>query len=311
MQSRMDRYNNETQVRSRTQKNKDLYEDVRNSSLTEFDVNSNVSVIDNQSDVIDVNRIKKMLDRRYSETAPKRRSIELPSYDDEPIIEEPLMDTKEYDINAVIAKAKQGKSVDYNKVRNQKILETQMSILEGLDLELKKVEETKTASRKAEEENLMNLINTITQLELENKNKYNKEDSAALDLLDLDDDDDEQYESDEIEIVNPEETSSKEMVEEITIKEPDEIVEESQSVETSSESSETAEEDEEAITRDEHIEKTLEILGIDKNSYDDFKDISKRDTGTIVLKIIIFIIIIALVIGGVYIIDNILGLGLF
>lgn len=272
MQSRMDRYNNETQVRSRTQKNKDLYEDVRNSSLTEFDVNSNVSVIDNQSDVIDVNRIKKMLDRRYSETAPKRRSIELPSYDDEPIIEEPLMDTKEYDINAVIAKAKQGKSVDYNKVRNQKILETQMSILEGLDLELKKVEETKTASRKAEEENLMNLINTITQLELENKNKYNREDSAALDLLDLDDDDDEQYESDEIEIVNPEETSSKEMVEEITIKEPDEIVEESQSVETSSESSETAEEDEEAITRDEHIEKTLEILGIDKNSYDDFKD---------------------------------------
>lgn len=311
MQSRMDRYNNETQIRSRTQKNKDLYEDVRNSSLTEFDVNSNVSVIDNQSDVIDVNRIKKMLDRRYSETAPKRRSIELPSYDDEPIIEEPLMDTKEYDINAVIAKAKQGKSVDYNKVRNQKILETQMSILEGLDLELKKVEETKTASRKAEEENLMNLINTITKLELENKNKYNKEDSAALDLLDLDDDDDEQYESDEIEIVNPEETNRKEMVEEITIKEPDEIVEETQIHDPSSESSENDEEYEEAITRDEHIEKTLEILGIDKNSYDDFKDISKRDTGTIVLKIIIFIIIIALVIGGVYIIDNILELGLF
>lgn len=311
MQSRMDRYNNETQIRSRTQKNKDLYEDVRNSSLTEFDVNSNVSVIDNQSDVIDVNRIKKMLDRRYSETAPKRRSIELPSYDDEPIIEEPLMDTKEYDINAVIAKAKQGKSVDYNKVRNQKILETQMSILEGLDLELKKVEETKTASRKAEEENLMNLINTITKLELENKNKYNKEDSAALDLLDLDDDDDEQYESDKIEIVNPEETNRKEMVEEITIKEPDEIVEETQIQEPSSESSENDEEYEEAITRDEHIEKTLEILGIDKNSYDDFKDISKRDTGTIVLKIIIFIIIIALVIGGVYIIDNILELGLF
>ena len=117
MQSRMDKYNNNvTQVKTRTQRNKNLYEDVRNSSLTDFDVNSNVAVIDDQSDVIDVNRIKNMLDRRYRENAPKRRSIEIPTYDDEPIIDEPLMDTKEYDINAVIAKAKQGKSYEFKYI---------------------------------------------------------------------------------------------------------------------------------------------------------------------------------------------------
>ena len=298
MQSRMDKYNSDvTQVRTRTQRNKNLYEDVRNSSLTDFDVNSNVAVIDDQSDVIDVNRIKNMLDRRYRESAPKRKSIEIPSYDDEPITEEPLMDTKEYDINAVIAKAKQGKSYDYNKVRNQKILETQMNILEGLNLELKKVDEVKSASRKAEEENLMELINTITKIELENKNKYNKEDSAALDLLDLDDDS--AYESDEIEIT-PEEpiTSQEENIEqtEVTMQTEIEIPEE---------------DDNESDDRENHIEETLKTLNIDLSTYDDFKDISKHDTGTIVLKIIIFVIIIALVIGGVYIVDNILELGLF
>jgi flagellar basal body-associated protein FliL len=45
--------------------------------------------------------------------------------------------------------------------------------------------------------------------------------------------------------------------------------------------------------------------------YDDFSDISKRDKGALVIKIIIFIIIIVLVLGAVYILNDILNLGLF
>lgn len=305
MQSRMDKYNNSgTQIKTRTQKNQNLYEDVRNSSLTEFDVNSNVSVIDNQSDVIDVNRIKKMLDRRYSDSAPKRRSIELPEYD-EPIIEEPLVDTKEYDINAILAKAKQGKNVDYNKERLKKVRETQFEILNNLDLELKKVEETKSASRQQEEQNLMNLINTITELELKNREKYSKEENDAADLLDLDYDEEEEN---EIEISKKIEEEEK--VDDIVIAEEPEEVEITMTSEIEVEEKEEPDEEEEK-SRDDHIEETLSKLNIDISSYEEFKDVSKNDIGSIILKIIIFIIIIALVIGGVYIMDDILSLGLF
>lgn len=306
MQSRMDKYNNSgTQIKTRTQKNQNLYEDVRNSSLTEFDVNSNVSVIDNQSDVIDVNRIKKMLDRRYSDSAPKRRSIELPEYD-EPIIEEPLVDTKEYDINAILAKAKQGKNVDYNKERLKKVRETQFEILNNLDLELKKVEETKSASRQQEEQNLMNLINTITELELKNREKYSKEENDAADLLDLDYDEEETDTETEIEIPKEEEEKNED---DIVITEEPEEVEVTMTSEIEVEEKEEPEEEEKS--RDDHIEETLSKLNIDISSYEEFKDVSQNDIGSIILKIIIFVIIIALVIGGVYIMDDILSLGLF
>lgn len=285
MKSRMDKYNtNDTPVKTRTQKNQNLYNDVRNSSLTEFDVNSNVSVIDNQANIIDVQKIRKMLDKRYSDDTPKRRSIEIPDYD-EPIIEEPLADTKEYDINAILEKAKQGKNVDYTKERLKKVREAQYEILNNLDLELKTIEEDKNAKRKQDEENLMNLINTITQLEMKNKKEYNKEASEALELLsDLKGEEEVEEKTEEIEV------AEENITEEIEIEEPEAKTEKS---------------------RDEHIEETLSKLNIDISSYEDFNDISKGDAGSLILKIIIFIIIVALVFGAVYIVDNILSLGLF
>lgn len=293
MQSRMDKYNNATEstYTSRTKKNKDLYEDVRNSALTNFNVNSNVSVIDTNADSIDVNKLSKILDKKYNEYAPKRRSIEVPAYE-EPIIEQPLVDTKEYDINAILEKAKQGKNVDYNKERLKKVREAQYEILNNLDLELKKVEETKrTTQKKEEEENLMSLINTITQLEIENRKK-DKESSQALDLLsDLAD---EQIEVEESDKTLPQKE----------ISESEEKVEKNIDVEEKEES-------EDSTTRDEHVEKTLSKLDINLSSYDEFSDISKQDKSALVIKIVIFIIIIGLVVGAVYILNNILELGLF
>ena len=291
MKSRMDKYNTDnTQVKTRTQKNQDLYDDVRNSSLTEFDINSNISVIDTQANTIDVNKIRRMLDKKYSDDLPKRRSIEIPDYD-EPIIDEPLVDTKEYDINAILEKAKQGKNVDYTKERLKKVREAQYEILNNLDLEIKNVEEERNTKRKQDEENLMNLINTITQLEMKNKNSYNKEASEALELLsDLKGNDEEVVEE-------MEETTEIEEIEETT---EQELVEDTTEIEVEKEK-----------TRDEHIEETLSKLNIDISAYDDFNDIAKRDAGSLVLKILIFIIIVALVFGAVYIVDNILSLGLF
>ncbi len=272
MQSRMDRYNNgNKEFKSRTQKNSTLYDDVKNSMITEFDVNSNMSVISSDADdVINVGNVKKYLDDRYSANSPKRKSIEIPdTFEEREInIDE---DTKEYDINAILKKAKLGKNVDYTKERLKKVRDTQYEILNNLDLELKKVTEPENLRRKEEEQNLMNLINTITQLELCNKNgnkEYTKEEiSSNLDLLsDL---------SEKKEI--PKNEEKKEVLDQ----------------------TDTSIKIEKINTDDEYKHQM------------DFTDISVTDKGTLIIKIIIFIVIIVLIFGAVYICNNILDLGLF
>ncbi len=320
MQSRMDKYSsNDAPVLSRTEKNKNLYESVKTSALTAFDINSNMAVIDNHANHIDVNKVQKMLDKRYNSDAPKRRSIELPQME-EPVVEDVTVDTKEYDINAILAKAKQGKNVDYNKERLKKVREAQFEILNNLDLELKKVEEPKNNHKNKEaEENLMNLINTITELEIRNKtSNYNKEVSEALDLLsdlkDSDDiDDDIKEDTDTVtEIKIEEEVPEKEEHKDATMTQAEiklikEVPADSDMKTGTIQMAMPGKE----MTDKEREQQTLTKLNINRNNYDDFSDISRRDGSSLVIKIILFIVIIALIIGAVYILDSILGLGLF
>lgn len=341
MQNRMDKYSvNPKSIGSRTEKNKDLYENVRNSSMKNYEIKSNVSVIDNDASSINVGKVRKMIDERYSDSSPKRRSIEIPEFTNEET-EEKIQDTKEYDINAILAKAKVGKNVDYNKERLKKVRDTQYEILNNLDLELKREEsQTKSKSQEDAENNLMNLINTITELEIKNK-KVDTSDTS--DLLDLTDDTDEVTEpnrplDDRIDSIKPiEETEEEPTCNEIRLvrkssilDKPKEENEEENDLEDSREyqSTEIEEENEEEPTEeikkeeseesskytkkdDEHIERTLSKLDINMSSYEDFADISKGDTGSLVIKIVIFIIIIVLVIGAIYILNDILNLGLF
>ena len=306
MQSRMDKYNSsDIAYKSRTQKNQDLYEDVKTSSLKDFDVNSNFSVIDADADSIDISKLGKILDEKYNEYTPKRRSIEVPAYEEEPIVSQPLVDTKEYDINAILQKAKQGKNVDYNKERLKKVREAQYEILNNLDLELKKVEDAKKNSeRKAEEDNLMNLINTITQLEIKNKEESKKKDNdSSLSLFsDLIEESNTEDQEEKLPPMSDVTQTQKEI--RLVVIDPEKAKEiEKENEEKNSENKEE--------NREEKVEKTLSKLNIDLSSYDDFSDISKQDTGTIIIKIIIFTIIIALVVGAVYILNVLLNLGLF
>lgn len=359
MQNRMDKYSvNPKSIGSRTEKNKNLYENVRNSSMKNYEIKSNVSIIDNDANNINVGKVRKMIDERYSDSSPKRRSIEIPEFTSAES-EEKVQDTKEYDINAILAKAKVGKNVDYNKERLKKVRDTQYEILNNLDLELKKEElETKSKSQEDAENNLMNLINTITELEIKNRNK---ETSDASDLLDLTDDtgdvtepnrqleetspspiekieevdEDEEESCNEVRLVrktdkkenaNKEKVDKEETLDEIREYQTEEFVEESEE-ETEEELENDKEEPTEEIAssesdketekkrhiekNDEHIERTLSKLDINMSSYEDFADISKRDNGSLVIKIVIFIIIIVLVLGAIYILNDILNLGLF
>ena len=100
MQSRMDKYKNEetnvqggnSQVRtSRVSRNQELYKEVSYADLDNFDLNSNVSVLGDNTSNIDIGKIKDILDEKYNETPRKNvlgdtDEIELPKIKENNII---------------------------------------------------------------------------------------------------------------------------------------------------------------------------------------------------------------------------------
>ena len=176
MKTRMEKYYDEenNNIALRERKNKNLYENINDYEVEDYEIKTNATVLDNNAKNIDVEKIKKILDTKYNKQ-PKRRSIVVDEADyQEPDIS--LDETREYDINAILEKARSEKEVDYEKERLKKIRDTQYDILNSLDIDTEKKEEP------TEEKNeLMDLINTITAKELEVKNQ--KEDLDPLDIL--------------------------------------------------------------------------------------------------------------------------------
>ena len=179
MNSRMDKYSETPILKSRSERNKELYEKINNNEITNYDIHSNATVLEEDINSIDVDKVKDMLDKRYRDDLKRRALLEV---DDNNITEEKNIDTKEYDINKILEKAKETQNVDYNEERLKTIHNTQYDILKNLDI--KDNNETIEDS----EENLVNLINTITHLEMKNSGKMGN--TTALDLLsDLTDND--------------------------------------------------------------------------------------------------------------------------
>lgn len=184
MNSRMDKYAETPNLKSRAEKNKDLYEQIKTSDIDKFDIASNATVIGEDISRIDVDKVKDMLDKRYRDEYDKR-SLKFREQDEE-IIEDKKYDTKEYDINAILEKAKKTQNVDYEKERLKKVHDTQYDILKKLNID----ETTEEEVMEDSEENIVNLINTITNLELQNSKKNSTGNTTALDLLsDLSDND--------------------------------------------------------------------------------------------------------------------------
>ena len=116
MDSRMDKYNSEKPtLKKRTDKNKDLYKNINEGFIaSDFDINSNMTVLNTDSRVIDVDKIRDMLDRKYRMEDNNKKHIVIPEETDEEI---ELVNTKEYDINSILEKAKKSKNFDYDKER--------------------------------------------------------------------------------------------------------------------------------------------------------------------------------------------------
>ncbi len=198
MQSRMNKYydsESEDKISLRTKKNQDLYKEVGTLELEDFDLNSNVSVIGNNTDNINLDEIKDILDKKYHEN-PRKKSfgdteeISLPKIN--------LDETREYDINSILMQAKEKKEINYEEERLKKIRNTQYDILKSLDLmsdeeeiEEENIEEEKEeekvpvpVSTEKTEKELVDLIDTITAKELI-KNEKDLKVTGELDPLDL------------------------------------------------------------------------------------------------------------------------------
>lgn len=191
MKTRVDKYinDNDNFAPKRTKKNMQLYEDMKDAELENLSIGSNAKVIGENPNQIDIGKIKELLEKNYQDT-PKRRSLDIKVEKEEEI---ELEKTREYDINAILEKARQEKEVDYQEERLKKVRDTQYDILKNLEIDDTK--KNKAANEKTKEE-LLDLINTINlnekqkQAILENTDELQKT-LAPLDLFsDLKGDDD-------------------------------------------------------------------------------------------------------------------------
>jgi len=172
MSSRMEKYyETDSEIPKRTNRNAELYKEISKNEIDKFKLNSNISVLENDSTSIDIEELKTILDKKYT-NAPQRKSIFIDSKEDESLAEAPET-TKEYDINAILEKAREEKEEDYEQDRFKKISETQFDLLKDLVIDSPKEEQPS-----AEKEELMTLINTISAKEMAHNRQI-----SPLDLL--------------------------------------------------------------------------------------------------------------------------------
>ena len=109
-------YNQSEQIKSsRMQKNEQLYQEINNSELDSINLTSNAHVI-GDNDSFDVDKIKELIEKTYGNETPRKNKT-LDTFKEEPIeIDDEEEITKEYDINAILKKAKIGKDIDYEKI---------------------------------------------------------------------------------------------------------------------------------------------------------------------------------------------------
>lgn len=180
MKTRMQKYyDGDTNTLLREQKNSHLYDNMEDLENIDYKIDTNATILQDNAQDIDVEHIKKILDNKYRQ-APKRRSIVV---EDAPLEETPISldETREYDINAILEKARGEKEVNYEKERLKKLRDTQFDILTSLDVE------EKSEPALEEHNELMDLINTITARELVSKEQIkeatNEKEVDPLDIL--------------------------------------------------------------------------------------------------------------------------------
>ena len=300
MKTRVEKYNsdNDNYIPKRTKKNEQLYEEIKDSELENFSIGMNEKVIGDNSNHMDIDKIKEILEKNYQEI-PKRRSINIEKEEDS-LEQLELEKTREYDINAILEKAREEKEVDYQEERLKKVRDTQYDILKNLDLD--DDNKNKASSKKTKDE-LLELINTIELNEYQKREKEKQESNKDIDPLDILSD----LKGDDGTVVVEAQNFEKEMqtfeMKMNTKEEKLDIPKEGLKV--------VVEEDEEEKDK---LDKSFytDSMTFDKNDFDSFEDVeSSSKIGNFLIKGLIVVVFVAIIGGIILFLNDFLKLGWF
>lgn len=296
MKTRINKYYDDTPsfAPRRTAKNNELYEEIKKSEIENFDIGSNAKVIGNNEAQIDINKLKDILEKNYQEV-PKRRSLKLDIPEEEEI---EMEKTKEYDINAILEKAREEKEVDYQRERLKKVRDTQYDILKNLEVEQEEPK-SKAADERTKEE-LLDLIQTINLNETQNKTIKAIAEEEKEEEIELDEDTD--TELDPLDILNDLRGDENTVV--AGAKEFENELKEAQ---------EKKEKEEIAEALDEDVDDSFytSSMSFNKNDFADFSDLEESKASRILIKILIVIVFLAIIAGIVIFLNDFLNLGWF
>lgn len=293
MKTRINKYYDETPsfAPRRTAKNNELYEEIKKSEIENFDIGSNAKVIGNNEAQIDINKLKDILEKNYQEV-PKRRSLKLDIPEEEEI---EMEKTKEYDINAILEKAREEKEVDYQRERLKKVRDTQYDILKNLEVDQEEPK-SKAADERTKDE-LLDLIQTINLNETQRKtiNALAEEEETEIN-------DDTETELDPLDILNDLRGDENTVV--AGAKEFENELKEAQ---------EKKEKEEIAEALDEDVDDSFytSSMSFNKNDFADFSDLEESKASRILIKILIVIVFLAIIAGIVIFLNDFLNLGWF
>ncbi len=168
MNARMDKYDtDDNKTFSRSEKNKELYKSINSNEVSKFDSYNNVKIIDEGAKEIDLNKIRNYVESLNGNeyVKPRRSLVEDKNLPD--IKTNEIEETKDYDINSILEKAREQREKDYEQDKYKKLRDTQFDILSKLKVN----EENKPDNEEefnTEEKTLINLINTVADNKFKN-----------------------------------------------------------------------------------------------------------------------------------------------
>ena len=294
MNSRMERYNEDDGIISetRTSKNRNLYDTISNGDFSHIPTNSNFKVIETSGNNIDMEKIKKYIISMNQKPVPKRENLFTEIHEEE--IKEEKVEPRDYDINSVLEKARQGREINYERERYKRLHNTQYDILSQLKMyEKKEYEKEELEEFNTDERTLIDLINTVT---------IHKDDTGLLDELKGNADD-------EAELVPPmkpdkvKEDLKREIIKEIEEDQKNKELEKTQELKNLK--------DKETVNT---IDKSFytNSMTFSKEDFEGFEELEKSVKKNNILVIISLIVLIISILGTMLVIANyVFNLGLF
>lgn len=325
---------------SRVKKNANLYRRIDAASIDDIEPRREEEVIESNTSTIDVEKLKSMLDKKYRDPS----SNTLKDVDHKPVDRQiNLEETREYNLDEILNKAKANDDTDYGVERLKKLSDTNVSILDGLNIkdndtskdEINGAEKLNKSKVSSDSKKLIELIDTINLKEQEGYDALLNESNNNYD----DDTRDDNKKASLLDDFDLEDTTSNEpldMLSELTGTDEDtkvvgasEIVSdkdlEDESLKLDSkddkyddidlENSDDDFDTTEVVSRDDTDDFTdsMELTTTQiftKDDFEDFDDLKEATKPRIFVKILIFLIVIAVIIGTVFVLDRVLDLGI-